>query len=184
MSKDLYALKDFLLTGITEQVKHEYETEEEFEEMYGPTDTIDEVISLLCDLKCNEDICRVYCPACLDADPQNYRHYLDLFGLDLDEVEDLDGKKYTEYITWGYDKDGDVYEEYYRGIDKDTAIEVAEKRTVFMEQGRLYRTLKNGDTEPIDWVEVVDSGAEFCDDSEYSSHVIWSSYGREEGIEK
>ena len=29
MSKDMSALKNFLLTGITKQVKHEYETEEE-----------------------------------------------------------------------------------------------------------------------------------------------------------
>ncbi len=176
MSKDLSTLKDYLLSGITEQVKYEYETKKEFEEVYGPTDTIDEVINLICNLKDYEDICRVYCPACLDADPENYQHYLDLFEVRLSELENPDGKKYQEYITWGYDKDNDVYVEFYRGIEETAAIEVAEKKTNLLNHNQLYRILTTGEVEPIDWIEVVKSDAELCANGEYKDYLIWSSY--------
>ena len=155
MSKDLSALKDYLLSGITEQVKYEYETKKEFEEVYGPTDTIDEVINLICNLKDYEDICRIYCPACLDADPENYQHYL---------------------AFWGYDKDNDVYVEFYRGIEKTAAIEMAEKKTNLLNHNQLYRILATGEIEPIDWVEVVEGDAELCASGEYKDYLIWSSY--------
>ena len=81
-------LKNYLLEGIAGQVSHDYDTEEEFEEKYGPTDTIDDVIDILVDIKDHDDLAYVYCPACIDADPDNYRHYLRAFDCDIDEIGD------------------------------------------------------------------------------------------------
>ena len=175
-----FNLKNFLLEGIVNQVKHEYDTEEEFEEIYGPSNTVDDVIDILCNIKCHEDIAYLYCPACIDADPENYQHYLYAFGCELSEIGEKPGE-YNEYIVWGYDKDNDAYDEYYRGIEKDKAVQIAEGKAKELEAGALFHVKENGDKEPIDWVEVVNSRAEFVED--YSDLIVWCSYDEERTAE-
>jgi hypothetical protein len=79
-----------------------------------------------------------------------------------------------EYAVWGYDKDNDVWDEYYRGIDADTAKKIALEKTMDMESGNLVRVCSDGHKEPIDWVEVVETKAEYHRD--YKEYVVWSSY--------
>ena len=164
MTKELEkALKYYMLEGIVNQVKHEYEDEADFEEKYGKTDTLDEVASLYCDIKSSEDVDNML-KKFIEAFPEEYNELLDYFDITLSDIG------LREYITWGYDKDNDVWEEYYRGIDKDKAIEIAIEKSDFMDKGNLKT--KNG--EPIDWIEVVDSKAEYKKD--YSNDRIWASY--------
>jgi hypothetical protein len=79
-----------------------------------------------------------------------------------------------EYITWGYDKDHDVWEEYYRGDNKEDAVQMGIQKTVEMEGYGLFRKCDDGSKEPIDWIEVVTSKAEEVRD--YKEHLVWSSY--------
>ena len=152
--KEEFNLKYFLLEGVVGQVKHEYDTEEEFEEMFGPTDTVDDVLSILIDIKDSDDLTGVYCPACIDADPENYQHYLYMFDCKIGEIGEHPGD-YAEYVVRGYDKDSDVYEEYYRGVEREKAAEIADQKISELNGGELFRTTSSGQAEPIDWVEMV-----------------------------
>ena len=73
------------MPAITDQVKHEYETEEEFEKKYGKTDNLEQVINLLCLLKCKDDI-RMYCREGIEVYPEEESVLLNMFGLDREDV--------------------------------------------------------------------------------------------------
>lgn len=89
----MYGLKkdimDYCLTTICDQVKHEYDTPEEFEDKYGKTDTVEDVVSLYLELKCSEDVENTVSHY-IETYPEYKEYIAELFEVDMDfEKEEI-----------------------------------------------------------------------------------------------
>lgn len=71
------ALRDELVEAVALQLNHEYEDEEDFEEKFGPTNTLEEAAALYCERKCSEDIERTR------------NEWVSLFPQDKDYINEL-----------------------------------------------------------------------------------------------
>lgn len=86
------ALRNYCMTTICDQVKHEYDTEEEFEEKYGSTDTIEQVVELYCELKIREDQVNT-ARDFIESFPEEEDRILSLFEMDREDLGLDDGKE-------------------------------------------------------------------------------------------
>ena len=77
--KDMDNLRYTLIEGVAIQLSHEYEDEEDFEEKFGNTDTLEDAIDLYCRYKNDEDV-RYMCQKWISKFPIDKEYLLSLFG--------------------------------------------------------------------------------------------------------
>ncbi len=83
------ALKDYMMTGICEQVKHEYEDEDDFEQKYGKTDTLQEIVDLYSSLKSKEDYIYM-AKSFIEAYPEETKELCIFFDVSLGDIGLID----------------------------------------------------------------------------------------------
>ena len=64
------------------------------------------------------------------------------------------------YKVEGYDKDNDVYVEYWKGTDLEKAKEISIILDNIALNDKLIRYCNDGSKEPIDWVHIVNDKEE------------------------
>ena len=79
--KDVDNLRYTLIDGVAIQLSHEYEDEEDFEEKFGNTDTLEDAVALYCRYKNDEDV-RSMCNKWMLKFPNDKEYLLALFGLE------------------------------------------------------------------------------------------------------
>ena len=79
--KDMDNLRYTLIEGVAIQLSHEYEDEEDFEEKFGNTDTLEDAVDLYCRYKNDEDV-RSMCNKWMLKFPNDKEYLLALFGLE------------------------------------------------------------------------------------------------------
>ena len=79
--KDVDNLRYTLIDGVAIQLSHEYEDEEDFEEKFGNTDTLEDAVDLYCRYKNDEDV-RSMCNKWMLKFPNDKEYLLALFGLE------------------------------------------------------------------------------------------------------
>ena len=79
--KDMDNLRYTLIEGVAIQLSHEYEDEEDFEEKFGNTDTLEDAIDLYCRYKNDEDV-QSMCNKWMLKFPNDKEYLLALFGLE------------------------------------------------------------------------------------------------------
>ena len=77
--KDMDNLRYTLIEGVAIQLSHEYEDEEDFEEKFGNTDTLEDAVDLYCGYKNDEDV-RYMCQKWISKFPSDKEYLLSLFG--------------------------------------------------------------------------------------------------------
>ena len=77
--KDMDNLRYTLIEGVAIQLSHEYEDEEDFEEKFGNTDTLEDAVDLYCRYKNDEDV-RYMCQKWISKFPIDKEYLLSLFG--------------------------------------------------------------------------------------------------------
>lgn len=83
------ALKDYMMTGICEQVKHEYEDEDDFEQKYGKTDTLQEIVDLYSSLKLKEDYIYM-AKSFIETYPEEAKELCIFFDVTLGDIGSID----------------------------------------------------------------------------------------------
>ena len=79
--KDMDNLRYTLIEGVAIQLSHEYEDEEDVEEQFGNTDTLEDAVDLYCRYKNDEDV-RSMCNKWMLKFPNDKEYLLALFGLE------------------------------------------------------------------------------------------------------
>ena len=79
--KDMDNLRYTLVEGVAIQLSHEYEDEEDFEEQFGNTNTLEDAVDLYCRYKNDEDV-RSMCNKWMLKFPNDKEYLLALFGLE------------------------------------------------------------------------------------------------------